>query len=80
MFLGIDIHKREAQVAVRNDDGDVIEQVRVTNTDLEAIAQRYAGGEALLEATTNYFYIYDLLSFLHLQDRYHMLLNPAFCR
>jgi transposase len=62
MFLGIDIHKREAQVAVRNDDGDVIEQVRVKNTDLEAIAQRYAGGEALLEATTNYFYIYDLLS------------------
>jgi transposase len=62
MFLGVDIHKREAQVAVRNDDGDVIEQVRVTNTDLEEIAQRYAGGEALLEATTNYFYIYDILS------------------
>jgi transposase len=61
MFLGIDIHKREAQVAVRNDDGDVIEQVRV-NTDLEEIGQRYAGGEALLEATTNYFYIYDMLS------------------
>jgi transposase len=49
-------------VAVRNDDGDVIEQVRVKNTDLEEIAQRYAGGEALLEATTNYFYIYDMLS------------------
>ena len=62
MFLGIDIHKREAQVAVRNDDGDVIEQVRVKNTDLEEVAQRYAGGEALLEATTNYFYIYDMLS------------------
>jgi len=62
MFLGIDIHKREAQVAVRNDDGDVIEQVRVKNTDLEEVAKRYAGGEALLEATTNYFYIYDMLS------------------
>ena len=62
MFLGIDIHKREAQVAVRNDDGDVIEQVRVENTDLDEIGQRYAGGEALLEATTNYFYIYDMLS------------------
>ena len=55
MFLGIDIHKREAQVAARNDDGDVIEEVRVKNTDLEEIAQQYAGGEALLEATTNYF-------------------------
>ena len=62
MFLGIDIHKREAQVAVRNDDGDVIEQVRVKNTDLEEISKQYAGGKALLEATTNYFYIYDILS------------------
>ena len=48
MFLGIDIHKREAQVAVRNDDGDVIEQVRVKNTDLEEIGEKYAGGKALL--------------------------------
>ena len=62
MFIGIDLHKREAQVAVRNDDGEVIEETRVRNEDLEAIAERYAGGEALLEATTNYYYIYDLLS------------------
>jgi transposase len=62
MFLGVDIHKREAQVAVRNDDGDVIEQVRVKNTDLGEIAQQYTGGQALLEATTNYFYIYDKMS------------------
>ncbi|WP_458190461.1 hypothetical protein [Haladaptatus sp. NG-WS-4] len=48
--------------AVRFDDGEVIEQVRVKNTDLEEIAQQYAGGTALLEATTNYFYIYDMLS------------------
>ncbi|WP_458209720.1 hypothetical protein [Haladaptatus sp. NG-SE-30] len=40
----------------------MIEQVRVLDTDLQEIAQRYAGGKALLEATTNYFYIYDLLS------------------
>lgn len=62
MFLGIDLHKREAQVAVRDDDGALIEETRVTNEDLEVIAERYAGGEALLEATTNYFYVYDLLS------------------
>jgi len=62
MFLGIDFHKREAQVAVRNDDGELIEETRVQHEDLEPIAERYAGGEALLEATTNYFYIYDMLS------------------
>lgn len=34
----------------------------VDNTDLEALAERYADGEALLEATTNYYHIYDTLS------------------
>ena len=38
MFLGIDIHKREAQVAVRNDDGDVIEQVRVKTRTSKKLA------------------------------------------
>ena len=38
MFLGIDLHKREAQVAVRNDDGELIEETRVKNADLEALA------------------------------------------
>jgi len=62
MFVGIDLHKREAQVAIRNDDGELIEETRVKNEDLEEIAEEYAGGEALLEATTNYYYVYDLLS------------------
>lgn len=62
MFLGIDLHKRAAQVAVRNDDGELIEETRVKNEDLEQIAERYAGGQALLEATTNYFYIYNMHS------------------
>jgi len=62
MFFGIDLHKRAAQVAVRNDDGELIEETRVDTEDLEPLAERYARGEALLEATTNDFYIYDLLS------------------
>jgi hypothetical protein len=62
MFLGIDLHKRAAQVAVRNNDGELIEETRVDNDDLKPLAESYAGGEALLEATTNCFYIYDLLS------------------
>jgi len=61
MFLGIDLHKRRAQVAVRDDDGELIEETRVNNEDLEPIAEQYAGGEALLEATTNYYSIYDML-------------------
>ncbi len=55
MFIGIDLHKRAAQVAVRNDDGELTEETRVKYEDLEEIAERYAGGEALLEATTTYY-------------------------
>ena len=62
MYVGIDLHKRHAQVAVRNDDGELIEETRVKNTELEPIAKRYAGSTAVLEATTNYFHIYDTLS------------------
>lgn len=62
MFLGLDIHKREAQVAVRDDDGTIIEETRVDNIELEALAERYAGGEAVLKATTNYYPIYETLS------------------
>lgn len=61
MFLGTDLHKREAQVAVRNNDGGLIEETQFTNADLEPLAERYAGRQAVLEATTNYFYIYDML-------------------
>lgn len=31
MYLGIDVHKRESQVAVRNEDGEVVREVRVEN-------------------------------------------------
>lgn len=62
MFLGLDIHKRTAQVAVRNDDGELIEQTRVNIADLDEFAQQYAGSEAVIEATTNYYHVHDTLS------------------
>ena len=62
MYLGIDVHKRHAQVAVRDGSGEIIEEVRVRNANLDELAQQYAGGEAVIEATTNYYHIYDTLS------------------
>jgi transposase len=62
MYLGIDIHKRYAQVAVLNEAGEVVEEVRVKNANLDDLAQRYAGAEAAIEATSNYYHIYDTLS------------------
>jgi len=42
-YLGIDLHKRESQVAVVNEDGDVQREVRVENANLDVIVGEYAG-------------------------------------
>ena len=60
-YLGIDPHKREAQVAVLDDEGEVVEEVRVAKADLDEIAQKYEGSEAALEAGSNHFTICDEL-------------------
>lgn len=64
--LGIDVHKDESQVAVLpsepGGEDDVIERVRVANADLAAVGRRYSGSIAALEATSNYYTIYDTLS------------------
>jgi predicted NBD/HSP70 family sugar kinase len=60
-YLGIDVHKQEAQVAVLDDEGEVTEEVRVVNADLDELAQKYAGSSAALEAGSNYFTIHPSL-------------------
>lgn len=63
--IGIDLHKHESQVAVLPDDpseSEPLEEVRVPNTNLEEIAAQYEGNQAVLEATSNYYRIYDRLS------------------
>ena len=62
MYIGIDIHKRYAQVAVMDEDGEIDREVRVENANLDEIAQEYAGSEAAIEATSNYYPIHDTLS------------------
>ena len=62
MYLGIDVHKRYAQVAVMNEAGKIVEEVRVENANLDEFAQQYAGAEAAIEATSNYYHIHDALS------------------
>ena len=62
MYLGIDVHKRYAQVAVMDETGEIVEEVRVENANLDDLAQRYAGAEAAIEATSNYYHIHDTLS------------------
>ena len=62
MYLGIDVHKRYAQVAVMDEAGEIVEEVRVENANLDDLAQRYAGAQAACVATCNYYHIHDTLS------------------
>lgn len=59
--LGIDVHKHDSFVVVIDEDSEPVEEVRVENANLEEIAQQYAGSKAVIEATGNYFTIYDTL-------------------
>lgn len=38
-FLGIGVHKRDSYIAVLDENGDIGEEVRVENVNLDAIAQ-----------------------------------------
>ena len=71
--MRIDLHKRRAQVAVLDDEGEVVKEVRVANADLDEIAQKYSGSNAALEAGSNYFTIYDRLD----EELDVTLANPA---
>ncbi|AUX09311.1 transposase [Halalkaliarchaeum desulfuricum] len=62
MYLGIDVHKRYAQVSVMDGAGEIVEEVRVGTANLDDLAQRYADAQAVLEATSNYCHIHDTLS------------------
>ena len=62
MFIGIDVHKRYSQIAVLDHNGEIVEEVRVENANLDDFAQQYAGSQAAIEATSNYYHIHDTLS------------------
>jgi len=60
-YLGIDVHKRDSQVAVLDDAGELVGEQRIDNDQFEELAAEYAGSKAAMEATGNYFSIYDTL-------------------
>lgn len=55
-------YKRYEQVAVMDGGGEIVEEVCVKNANLDDFARRYAGAQATLEATINYYHIHDTLS------------------
>jgi len=60
-YLGIDVDKRDSQIAVLDEDGAIVAEQRIDNDQFETLAETYAGSKAALEATSNYYTIYDTL-------------------
>ncbi len=60
--LGIDVHKRSSQIAVLDKNGNILEEGRVEIANLDDFAQRYAGSNATLEATSNYYHLHNTIS------------------
>ena len=58
------MHKRYSYVAVLNEVGEVVEERKVPNEELEKFAKEYAGCKAVIESTGSYRFAYDIL------DRY----------
>lgn len=63
-YDGIDIHKRYSVFTCMDERGQVIRRGRVTNTPEElarAVAPSGGIAKVVLEATSNWGYIYDVL-------------------
>lgn len=61
-YIGIDLHKTESQVAVLDENGTIQTELRLDNADLGDFAEDYAGAQAVIEATRNYYAVYDDLN------------------
>ena len=61
--IGLDVHKRYSYAAIVDDLGEIIEEAKIENTkqSLEQFAMKYKGAKAVIEATSNYRFIYDVL-------------------
>ena len=60
-YLGIDVNKRDSYIAVLDQNAEIVGEVRVDHANLDDFAKQYAGSKAGIEATGNYFTIYDTL-------------------
>ena len=64
--IGLDVHKKYSYAAVVDGLGEIKEEVRIENTKqaLEKFASKYQGAKAVIEATSNYRFIYNLENYM----------------
>jgi len=63
-YLGIDLHLKRTYVVLMNREGQVVDERRLANEDMAAYLEKEVPREtyAVLEATRNWPFMYDLLS------------------
>jgi transposase len=75
MFIGLDVHKDYLQAAVLDAEGQLVKQQRITNArdDILNFLQPYDKSKVVIESSTTWYPIYQLLS-----DKHEVTLsNPA---
>jgi len=62
-YIGMDVHDRYCQVAILDDDTTEPEErrIRTERAELEEFAREHQGAQAAIEATRNYWFVYDCL-------------------
>ncbi|MEF8975271.1 MAG: hypothetical protein V5A21_03470 [Halapricum sp.] len=62
-YIGMDVHDRYCQVAILDDDTDNPDEcrIRAERAELEEFAREHRGAQAAIEATRNYWFVYDCL-------------------
>ena len=62
-YIGMDVHDRYCQVAILDDNTDNPEEcrIRTERAELEEFAREHEGAQAAIEATRNYWFVYDCL-------------------
>jgi transposase len=75
MFVGLDVHKKYIEVAIVDDDGVITEQERIENElgRIEEFSNRISNAEMVLESSSSWYWLYELLSRRHRV----VLSNPA---
>src|SRR5512136_642134 len=64
MFIGIDLHKQYSYVTSMNENGTILSQKRIEHDpeSLDAFIQYLSENDSIaVEATCNWYYIYELL-------------------
>lgn len=63
LFIGLDVHKRETQICVMDENGKIVEETRIPSTreDLKRVLAPHRGARVVVEACMSWEWAYDTI-------------------